>query len=271
MASFTRSVAYPWALTGVFGAVHLVITIIPYSLSIGGGGVISFGLVSGPIIGFLLGPFFGTIAVLIGSLTGGFVNPSIALFGLLTPLAPATGAFVAGSFRVRGPRIKSVAPVLIVYILAFDLFILGPIGRYALGFLWLHIIACLLVLLFMVPGVGRQLSEALNIESIPEQPLSLFAIWLVSFIAVMADHLVGSTIATYVFSAGMDPEALALLFMGVAFIYPWERLLASVITAAVLYAASTSLAKTYFDLPIMPGIPSAPLELPPEELEELSG
>jgi hypothetical protein len=248
-----------------------VVTIIPYSMAIGGGGVISFGLVSGAIIGFLLGPFFGTIAVLIGSLAGGFVNPSIALFGLLTPLAPATGAFVAGSFRVRGPRIKSVAPVLVVYILALCLFILGPIGSYAPGFLWLHLIACLLVLLFIVPGVGRQLSEALNIESIPEQPLSRFAIWLVSFIAVMADHLVGSTIATYVFSAGMDPEALALLFMGVAFIYPWERLFASVITAAVLYAASTSLAKTYFDLPIMPGIPSAPLEIPPEELEESPG
>ncbi|MHA1587651.1 MAG: hypothetical protein ACTSV9_02625 [Candidatus Thorarchaeota archaeon] len=271
MASFTRSVAYPWALTGVFGAVHLVVTIIPYSLSVGGGGVISFGLVSGAIIGFLLGPFFGTIAVLIGSLAGGFVNPSIALFGLLTPLAPATGAFVAGSFRVKGPRNKSVALVLIVYILALGFFILSPIGIYAPGFLWLHIVAVLLVLLFLLPSVGRQLSDALHLEPDSEKPLSFLAIWLVSFIAVMADHLVGSTIAAYVFSAGMDPEALALIFMGVAFIYPWERLLASVITAVVLFVTSISLAKTYFDLPTLPRIPSAPLEIPPEELEELAG
>ncbi|NOR38591.1 MAG: hypothetical protein GQ580_03270 [Candidatus Thorarchaeota archaeon] len=271
MVSFTRSVAYPWALTGVFGAVHLVVTIIPYSLSIGGGGVISFGLVSGAIIGFLLGPFFGTIAVLIGSTAGGFVNPSIALFGLLTPLAPATGAFVAGSFRVRGSRIKSVAPVLFVYILALCFFILGPIGIYAPGYLWLHIVAVILVLLFMVPGVGPQLSDALHIESDSKHSHSFFAILLVSFIAVMADHLVGSTIAAYVFSAGMDPEALALIFMGVAFIYPWERLLASIITAVVLFITSISLAKTYFDLPTLPGIHSAPLEIPPEELEELSG
>ncbi|MGY5861959.1 MAG: hypothetical protein RTU09_06255 [Candidatus Thorarchaeota archaeon] len=271
MASFTRSVAYPWALTGVFGAVHLVVTIIPYSLSIGGGGVISFGLVSGAIIGFLLGPFFGTIAVLIGSLAGGFVNPSIALFGLLTPLAPAAGAFVAGSFRMKGSRIKSVALVLIVYILVFDLFILGPIGSFALGYLWLHIIAAMLVLLFLVPCVGPQLSDALHLEPDSGQSLNFFAIWLVSFIAVMADHLVGSTIASYVYSAGMDPEALALLFMSAAFVYPWERLLASVITAAVLFATSISLAKTFFDLPTLPGIPSAPLEIPPEELDELSG
>ena len=271
MASFTRSVAYPWALTGVFGAVHLVVTIIPYSLSVGGGGVISFGLVSGAIIGFLLGPFFGTIAVLIGSMAGGFVNPSIALFGLLTPLAPATGAFVAGSFRVRGLRIKSAILVLIVYVLAFDLFIIGPIGIYALGFLWLHSIACFLVLLFLVPGVGHQLSDALHLEPDSKHSQSFFAIWLVSFIAVMADHLVGSTIAAYVFSAGMDPEALALIFMGVAFIYPWERLLASIITAVVLFVTSISLAKTYFDLPTLPGIHSATLEIPPEELEELSG
>jgi len=271
MTSFTRSVAYPWALTGVFGAIHLVVTIIPYSMAIGGGGVISFGLVSGAIIGFLLGPFFGTIAVLIGSLAGGFVNPSIALFGLLTPLAPATGAFVAGSFRVRGSRVKPVALVLIVYILALSCFILGPIGSLAPGFLWLHIIAGLLVLLFLVPGAGHRLSDALHLEPDSEQSLSFFAIWLVSFIAVMADHLVGSTIATYVFSAGMDPEALALLFMGVAFVYPWERLAASFITAAVLFGTNISLAKTYFNLPTLPGIPSAPLEIPPEELEELSG
>ncbi len=271
MASFTRSVAYPWALTGVFGAVHLVVTVIPFSPSIGGGGVISFGLVSGAIIGFLLGPFFGTIAVLIGSFAGGFVNPSIAIFGLLTPLAPATGAFVAGSFRVRGSRIKSVALILIVYIVALCFFIQSPIGRLAIGFLWLHIIAGLLVLLFLIPGVGHQLSDALHFEPDSKISLNFFAIWLVSFIAVMADHLVGSTIAAYVFSAGMDPEALALLFIGVAFIYPWERLIASVITALVLFVTSISLAKTYFDLPTLPGIPSAPLELPPEELEESSG
>ena len=270
MASFTRSVAYPWALTGVFGAIQIVVTIIPYSIAIGGGGVISFGLVSGAIIGFLLGPFFGTIAVLIGSFAGGIVNPSIALFGPLTALAPATGAFVAGSFRVREIRIKPVPLVLIVYIIALCFFILGPIGRLAPGFLWLHIIAGLLVLLFLVPGVGHQLSDAV-LEPDSEKSLSFFSIWLVSFIAVMADHLVGSTIATYVFSAGMDPEPLALLFMGVAFIYPWERLLASVITAVVLFVTSISLAKTYFDLPTLPGIPSTPLEIPPEELEKLSG
>ncbi|MCK5302942.1 MAG: hypothetical protein KAJ96_07370, partial [Candidatus Thorarchaeota archaeon] len=193
-----------------------------------------------------------------------------ALFGPLTALAPATGAFVAGSFRVREIGIKPVPLVLIVYIIALCFFILGPIGRLAPGFLWLHIIAGLLVLLFLVPGVGHQLSDAV-LEPDSEKSLSFFSIWLVSFIAVMADHLVGSTIATYVFSAGMDPEPLALLFMGVAFIYPWERLLASVITAVVLFVTSISLAKTYFDLPTLPGIPSAPLEIPPEELEKLSG
>jgi len=46
------------ALLGIFTALHLVITLIPYSISLGGGAAISFGLVSAPILGFLLGPFY---------------------------------------------------------------------------------------------------------------------------------------------------------------------------------------------------------------------
>ncbi|MBE0526428.1 MAG: hypothetical protein IH631_05760, partial [Candidatus Thorarchaeota archaeon] len=84
MSGFSRSISYPWALTGIFGAVHFVITLIPFNIALGGGGEISFGLVSAPIIGFLLGPFFGVISVLIGSLLAIFINPGIAILGPLT-------------------------------------------------------------------------------------------------------------------------------------------------------------------------------------------
>ncbi|MFW9800730.1 MAG: hypothetical protein ACFFD9_09855, partial [Candidatus Thorarchaeota archaeon] len=101
MSDFRRSGAYPWALTGIFAAVHLVITLIPYSLSVSGTGVISFGMISASIVGYLLGPFFGTVSVLIGSYLGIFINPEVALLGLTTPIATATGALAAGLLRVR--------------------------------------------------------------------------------------------------------------------------------------------------------------------------
>ncbi|MFW9843899.1 MAG: hypothetical protein ACFFEV_04935, partial [Candidatus Thorarchaeota archaeon] len=101
MSNYTSSKAYPWALTGIFAAVHLVITLIPFSLSVGGGGEISYGLVSAPIIGFLLGPFFGVLAVVIGSLIAMSINPLIAILGPLTVLATAAGAYAAGAMRTR--------------------------------------------------------------------------------------------------------------------------------------------------------------------------
>ena len=64
MSNFTRSGAYPWALVGVFAAVQLVMTAFPITFAIGVGGILSLGLVAAPIIGYLLGPFFGTISVL---------------------------------------------------------------------------------------------------------------------------------------------------------------------------------------------------------------
>jgi hypothetical protein len=101
--SFYQSKTYSWALTGIFSAIHFDITIIPFSLAIGVQGVISLGMISGPLVGFLLGPFYGTIAVLIGSILAMFANPLLAVLGPFTPIATASGALAAGLFRTGKP------------------------------------------------------------------------------------------------------------------------------------------------------------------------
>jgi len=123
MSNFTRSGAYPWALVGIFAAVQLVMTYFPFTFAIGGGGILSLGLVSAPIIGYLLGPFFGTISVLIGSFLGVALNVAAHPLAMFTPIAPAASALVAGSLRVKKPIV-----VPIVYIAAIAIFLVSPIA-----------------------------------------------------------------------------------------------------------------------------------------------
>ena len=135
MSGLKNSMAYPWALTGIFAAVHLVITLIPFTIAIGGGGSISFGMVSAPIIGFLLGPFFGVIAVVIGSILAMFINSSIAILGPFTVLATAAGAFAAGAMRTK---IRITVPI--IFIVAFGIYLASPVGVAVPLFIWFHLI-----------------------------------------------------------------------------------------------------------------------------------
>ena len=154
MSNFSKSIAYPWALTGIFGAIHLVITLIPYSIGIGGVGEISFGLISAPILGFLLGPFYGVIAVVIGSIIAIIINNSIALIGPFTVIATAAGAFAAGAIRTK---LRVGIPIL--FLLAMGMFLISPIGVILPYFLIFHFIVFLLSLIFFVPKVSRRVIE----------------------------------------------------------------------------------------------------------------
>ena len=247
MSNSTRSLAYPWALTGIFAAVHLVTTLIPFSIGIGGGGEISFGLVSAPIVGFLLGPFFGVIAVIIGSVIAIFVNPAIAILGIFTVFATAAGAFAAGLMRTKW---RLVLPIL--YISAMDLFLFSPIGAYVPQFLIFHLIVLLLSLPFFIPKISDKLIEPLKLERRFNRVSGFVAIWLLSIVAVTFDNLVGSVIGAFYFIAafGMTPDVLAGLFaLGIPVI-PFERIFGSVIVTFILVGLAEVLARADFGLPL---------------------
>ena len=244
---YIRSKAYPWALSGIFGAVHLVITLLPYSIALGGWGQISFGLVSAPIIGFLLGPFFGVIAVIIGSLIAMFINPAIAILGLFTVIATAAGAFAAGILRTKG---RVVVPGL--YLVAMSLFLISPIGPLIPEFLIFHFIVFLLSLVFLVPVISKNFLEPLMSGRSYNRLMGLGAFWLLSIVAVTLDNVVGSAIGAYYFSVAfsMDPTTLAGLFaLGIPVI-PIERLVGSFFVALILAALAEVLARANFGLPL---------------------
>ncbi|MHA1768844.1 MAG: hypothetical protein ACTSV3_03230 [Candidatus Thorarchaeota archaeon] len=247
MMRYKQSIAYPWALTGIFSAVHLVITLIPYSITVSGGGQISFGLISAPIVGFLLGPFFGVIAVIIGSLVATLMDPLIAVLGPFTVLATAAGAFAAGAMRT-----KLRASIQAIYILSMVMFLISPIGPLIPQFILFHFVVFLLSLLFLVPGVGRRLLDALTLHRSVEGPIRLMALWLLSIVAVTLDNVVGSAIGAYYFNIAflIDPVSLAGMFSLAIPIIPVERLIGSVMVAMLLLALVEVLERADFGLPL---------------------
>jgi hypothetical protein len=97
--------------------------------------------------------------------------------------------------------------------------------------------------------------------------LSFFAIWAFSLIAILGDQLVGSAIGSFLFiSLGFDAATVAGWYTFIIFIYPVERLLASIVAAFVIFALSMTLAKSHLPLPTQPWGEGV-LELSEEEID----
>ncbi|NHJ13916.1 MAG: hypothetical protein EAX95_09565 [Candidatus Thorarchaeota archaeon] len=260
MSDVVKSKAYPWALTGVFAALHLVITLIPFSLSISGTGIISFGMISATIVGFLLGPFFGVISVLIGSYLAMFFNIELAVIGFATPIATAAGALAAGLIRTR-----NTAFIPLFYAVTMALYFLSPLGFVVPELIWFHLIALALSILFVIPKTRDTLLGELELN----KASTVRALFLLAIVCVTLDQLVGSTIGAFYFIlfVGAPLEAIAPFYVSAVFIYPIERLIGSAVIVVVLGALIESLSSAYFTLPTSPISSGATLDLSEEEIQ----
>jgi hypothetical protein len=244
-----------WALTLVFAAVQMVITLFPATLPIGGtGAYFSIDLISAPIIGYLLGPFYGAVSVLLGTFIAAASDPwVIGLWGpfgiigaLLVAIPPAMGAFVAGLIRKGRHR-----TVPIVFIVTIGLFLITRVGLIVFSFLWLHFIALSLSFLFLVPQLKKPLKDGLNLAEGTSYPKVAIALWLLVFISVMADHIVASVMRAFVYLAA-PAELVSLIYTEVIFIYPIERILASIVGALVTVLIAVAITRVNLYLPTSP-------------------
>ncbi len=262
---FTRSSAYPWALTGIFGAFHLILTFIPFSILGMGGGFLTWGMVSAALVGFLLGPFYGTIGVLVGSFIGTGVFNLGGILGPIVPiLAPTAGAFAAGALRTGRVR-----ELFIVFLIATVGYVIGPIGIPAFMFIWLHLIALVIIGILLIPKLMNTLKDAVTFEKGRNLKLMPVAIILFSFIALMTDHMVGNTAGVYYFHyiLAWDVSTLVGIWLPITFVYPLERLLATVVLAVIVIAVGEAITQTGLELPGAPWDSQEQLELAPDEVE----
>ncbi|MHA2602199.1 MAG: hypothetical protein AM324_008735 [Candidatus Thorarchaeota archaeon SMTZ1-83] len=248
-----------WALSCIFAALQMVIVLFPATLPIGGtGGYFSIDLVSAPFIGYLLGPLYGTVSVLLGTFIAFVVDPSaagvlgtIASFipafpwvgAFIAGIVPATSAFVAG--RIRTGRYRAVP---LVFILLIVFFLLTPVGPLALSFLWLHIVALVLSVLILVPRFKKHLESGLSLSDDASVYVGAITIWLLVFISVVADHLVASVMRAYLFFA-VPPTLVLDIYTAVIIIYPIERIIASLIGGFIIVLLATTLTRANLHLP----------------------
>ncbi len=262
-----------WALTFVFAAVQMVLTLFPAALPIGGtGAYFSIDFISAPIIGYLLGPFYGTVSVFFGTFIAAIVDPWSAGFwgifgflgGIFAGMPPATGAFVAGLIKKGRHRM-----VPIVFLVTIGLFLITQIGLLVYSFLWLHIIALLFSFLFIVPQFKKHLNDGLDLSAGTINSKVAIAIWLLVFISVMADHTVASVMRAYVFLA-VPPDLIAVVYTSVIFIYPVERILASITGAFITILIAVAVTREDLHLPTRPTKEKAAILIGPLKEEDLA-
>jgi len=199
----------------VFAAIQAIVTLIPVSITIGVSGSITLGVVTAPLIGFLLGPVPAGVSVAVGSLIGLFLNPSGAIFGVLTVLPPSLGAVAAGSLR-RG---RGYVPGAII-LLSVAAFYAHPFGREVILYPWLHILAM---------GLSFSPLAALGASYFASKELKkvTLAVALAAFVGTLTDHAFGSAMGIWYYNL---PPAIWNLVM---FIYPFERIAATAIVTVI--------------------------------------
>jgi len=245
MTNSIQSNTFYWALTGIFGALHLVMTMVPLFVLSGGSGFISMGLVSSIVIGFVLGPFYGTIAVLLGSVLGVFIFNIGGILGPIIPvIAPVAGALIAGCLKIGQPRI-----VLGVYVIGLVAFLMSPIGLTATVYIWMHTIAAVLVLLLILKKSSGWLSSRVEFKK-DDVEGSILPVLLMSFIALLGDSLIGGALAAYWFIhiVGFSAGDLSTYYIGATILYPLERIAVTVVVTAVIIALMRALRGTQLSI-----------------------
>ena len=204
------------AFTAIFAALYAVLGYVPLFYIFGAyGQFITAALIIAPLIGIILGPVGGALAVAIGGLVGMAITGN-APMGIFTFLPGALDALCTG-LAFRGKWYLS-AIIFAAFIIAFAA--LPSIGD-AKYFVWLHAVA-LFILLSPATTLATEYIKTFNAQKL------VLGVGIFAFIGVLIDHIVGSLIYQSII-APLDPS----IWEAVAFVYPIERLLVTIVAAIV--------------------------------------
>jgi hypothetical protein len=214
------------ALIIIFAALHTALSSLPFTIAIGVNGSITLGVITVPLMGIILGPISGGVAALIGSVIAMFVNPSGAIFGPASVLPATIGAMSAGfAFTKRG---YISAGLLLAAIISFYI---HPIGMEVIGYPFLHIIAVVVALVFST-RLAVWSTDLSNVKKLS------VGIPVAAFVGTLNDHIVGSSLASWMFNLPVDTWNFVMV------VYPIERIVAVVIVVAIALPLYYSLRKS---------------------------
>ena len=215
------------AFITVFAALQAVLSALPFTITVGVEGQITLGLIGGALIGVLLGPFMGGLAVLIGSFIGVFLNPAGAIFGIFTIIPPFLGSIGAGCIKIKRGYIAGG-----IILAALLIFYAHPVGHEVLAYPWLYILGMIVAFSPLAYIAGSTFNSEKSAKPV-------FGIVVASFVGVLADGMAGSGTAMWYFS-GLLPE----IWLSIMFIYPVERIVAMIITILIAIPVYYSLKKS---------------------------
>ncbi|MHA2351896.1 MAG: hypothetical protein ACXAC0_10265 [Candidatus Thorarchaeota archaeon] len=246
---------YSWALASIFGAIQFVIVILPFKIAVSVmGSYLPLYLISASVIGYLLGPRYGAVAVFIGTLIGGifhplFTEPTFGGLRYFIAIAPTSGALVAGLIKTK--RFTRVPVVYFVAILAMVVFsvIVKPLAFTTLIFLWFHLVSFISTLPFFLQRFRNGFANGLDLFPSMKSLLGGLTIWYLLLTSVMVSLLFELALKTNylaVFTLLANPEysSTILVFLdayfsrfysSTIFVYPIETILSSIIGWVIIF------------------------------------
>jgi hypothetical protein len=211
----------------VFSALYAMLRPIPMGPMIGLSKPFSVSDFLAPLYGIILGPYVGGLSVIIGTFLGMAMGKAPAFMGL--DFLPALVNTVAIGFLMK----RKWAPVVVLNIILLVAFILNPLTSLFIGpfpFVWLHIVA----LLVLISPLGRRAGQW--VETLKPKFLTA-GLAILAFVGTMMQHLTGNILTEVVLGqvvGSISSETFSTVIWPSAFVlYPWERLVLVILSVVV--------------------------------------
>jgi len=222
----------------VFSALYAVLRLVPLGPMIGLSATFSVSDFLAPLYGIILGPYVGGLSIVIGTFLGMAMGKAPVFLGL--DFLPAFVNAVAIGFLLK----RKWAPVVVLNIILLLAFALNPLTTLFIGpipFIWLHIVAFLV----LISPLGRKAGQW--VETLKPKFLTA-GVAILAFIGTMMQHLTGNILTEVVLGqivGSISPETFSTIIWPSAFLaYPIERILLVILSVVVGVPLVRSLKKS---------------------------
>jgi len=213
------------ALTACFAALYVVFSVWNLLPVIGvPGRFITAAVVMAPLIGIILGPFYGVLSITLGGMASAFLSFGLGVFGPASFMPHAAAAFASGLLVSRKQVISGISYLVLFAVFAFFPYC-GPVRIFPLV-LWLDLVG----LIIIVSPLQTRAIRFLNKSSSPFY-LGL-SVLVTCFSAALFGHLAGSILFEFFFFSN-SVEWWTVTWQTVTFTYPIERTMIIIIDTIV--------------------------------------